>query len=311
MPPDRAAAQEGELVTLRSFLFIPGDSEKKLAKGDASGADALILDLEDSVAPARKTLARAIVRDYLANRASARAPELWVRINPIDDGGLDDLVSIVRAAPDGIMIPKTNHPDELVRLSHFVAALERRDGIDTPIRFLPVATETPVATFGLGAYPRAPLPRLFGLTWGAEDLSTALGASTNRDPRGNWAFTYRLVRSNCLLAAKAAGIEAIETLYADYRDSSGLETDCNEAQREGFTGRIAIHPDQVAVINEAFTPSPQEVEHARRVVAAFAAEPGTGVVGLDGKMLDIPHLRQAEHVLARAARFEDRGSHGR
>ena len=228
-----------------------------------------------------------------------RAAQLWVRINPIDEGGLDDLVEVVRAAPDGIVVPKTSHPSDLVRLGHFIDALERRDGVASPIRFLPVATETPSAPFGLAAYPQTPLPRLFGLTWGGEDLSTALGASTNRDARGDFAFTYRMVRSQCLLAAKASGVEAIETLYADFRDTAGLAADCAEASREGFTGRIAIHPDQVATINAAFTPSAEEIAHARRVVAAFAAAPGTGVVGLDGKMLDIPHLRQAERLLAR------------
>ena len=283
----------------RSFLFVPGDSEKKLAKGESVGADALILDLEDSVAPARKVLARGMVREYLAARPAGRAAQLWVRINPIEEGGLDDLVEVVRAAPDGIVVPKTSHPSDLVRLGHFIDALERRDGVATPIRFLPVATETPSAPFGLAAYPQTPLPRLFGLTWGGEDLSTALGASTNRDPHGNFAFTYLMVRSQCLLAAKASGVEAIETLYADFRDTAGLAADCAEASREGFTGRIAIHPDQVATINAAFTPSAEEIAHARRVVAAFAAAPGTGVVGLDGKMLDIPHLRQAERLLAR------------
>lgn len=296
-------------MTLRSFLFVPGDSEKKLSKGDASGADALILDLEDSVAPARKSLARDMVRSYLATRSPGhRASELWVRVNPIPDGGLDDLVAIVRAAPDGIVVPKVNHPSELTALSHFVDALERRDGVALQIRLLPVATETARAPFGLSAYADLQLPRLFGLTWGAEDLSTAIGASTNRDSEGRWAFTYRMVRSQCLLAAKASGIAAIETLFVDFRDETGLRADCAEASREGFTGRIAIHPDQVGPINEAFTPSAAEISHAQRVVDAFAASPGIGVVGLDGRMLDIPHLRQAQQVIARAAALTGRTS---
>lgn len=165
---------------------------------------------------------------------------------------------------------------------------------------MPVATETARAPFTLADYPRTPLPRLWGMTWGAEDLSTALGATTNRAPSGAWGLTYRMVRSQCLLAAKACGVVPIETLYSDFRDEAGLRADCAEAAREGFSGRIAIHPDQVAVINEAFSPSAADIDHARRVVAAFAASPDTGVVGLDGKMLDIPHLRQAEQVLARA-----------
>jgi citrate lyase subunit beta/citryl-CoA lyase len=287
-------------MSLRSFLFVPGDSEKKLAKGAGAGADALILDLEDSVSPDRKALARDMVRDYLAAPRMGTS-ELWVRMNPLADGGLDDLVSVVRAAPDGIVVPKVDGPADLLRVGHFLDALERRDGVGRQIRLLPVATETPRAPFGLAHYHDTTLPRLYGLTWGAEDLSTALGASTNRDSDGRWAFTYRMVRSQCLLAAKACDVAAIETLYADFRDDAGLRADCAKASREGFTGRIAIHPDQVAGINEAFSPSQAEIAHAERVVGAFSASPGIGVVGLDGKMLDIPHLRQAEQVLARAA----------
>lgn len=287
-------------MSLRSFLFVPGDSEKKLAKGAGSGADALILDLEDSVAPSRKALARDMVRDYLAAPRTSGA-ELWVRMNPLADGGLDDLASVVRAAPDGIVVPKVDGPGDLLRIGHYLDALEKRDGNSREIRLLPVATETPRAPFGLAHYHDTQLPRLYGMTWGAEDLSTAVGASTNRDTSGQWAFTYRMVRSQCLLAAKACGVAAIETLYADFRDDAGLRADCAEASREGFTGRIAIHPDQVAGINEAFSPSQAEIAHAERVVAAFCENPGVGVVGLDGKMLDIPHLRQAQQVLARKA----------
>lgn len=287
-------------MTLRSWLFIPGDSDKKLGKAADTGADALILDLEDSVAPARKPVAREMVLAYL-QAAGDRRSELWVRMNPLADGGLDDLVAVVRGQPDGIMVPKVDGPEDLVRVGHILDALERRDGVGRTIRLLPVATETPRAPFALGRYAEVAVPRLHGLTWGAEDLSAAIGASTNRDPSGHWALTYRVVRSHCLLAAKACGVEAIETLYADFRDEAGLRADCAEASREGFTGRIAIHPAQVAAINEAFSPSADEIAHAARVVAAFSQTPGIGVVGLDGKMLDIPHLRQAEKVLARAA----------
>jgi citrate lyase subunit beta / citryl-CoA lyase len=285
-------------MTLRSLLFVPGDSEKKLGKGAGSGADALILDLEDSVAPERKPVAREMVVDYLEAAGATRPSELWVRINPMAEGGLDDLVAVVRAAPDGLVVPKVDHPADLERLSLMLDALEKRDGVARPIRLLPVATETPLAPFSLGAYAHATLPRLFGMTWGAEDLSTALGASTNRGPDGHWAFTYRMVRSHCLIAAKACGVPAIETLYPDFSDEEGLKTDSVAALREGFSGRIAIHPAQVQAINAAFTPSAEDVAHARRVVAAFDANPGTGVVGLDGKMLDIPHLKQARNVLA-------------
>lgn len=297
-------------MTLRSFLFVPGDSDKKLARGSESGADALILDLEDAVAPTRKPLARDMVRNYLSAHAASRRSQLWVRINPIDAGGLDDLVAIVRGAPDGIVVPKVDHPDDLARLSVFLDALERRDGIAGPIRLMPVATETPRAPLALAAYGSVPLPRLYGMTWGAEDLSTALGASTNRDEAGGWAFTYRMARSLCLMAARAAGVEPVETLYADFRDPAGLMAASRAAAREGFTGRIAIHPDQVGPINDAFTPSADEVAHAQRVVDAFASEPGAGVIGLDGRMLDIPHLRQAEQVLARAAAHAGRAPRG-
>ena len=285
-------------MILRSLLFVPGDSERKLAKGAEAGADALILDLEDSVAPERKAAARAMVCEYLAGRREG--PALWVRINPMGEGGLDDLVAVVRAAPDGLVVPKVGHPGELAGLSLMLDALERRDGVASPIRLLPVATETPRAPLALAAYPETPLPRLAAMTWGAEDLSTALGARTNRDPSGAFAFTYRMARSGCLLAARACGVAPIETLHADYRDEAGLRAESREAAREGFAGRLAIHPAQVGPINEAFTPSPEEVAHARRVVEAFAAEPGTGVVGLDGRMLDIPHLKQAQAVLAAA-----------
>jgi citrate lyase subunit beta/citryl-CoA lyase len=294
-------------MSIRSFLFVPGDSERKLAKGRASGADALILDLEDAVAPARKPLARDMVTDYLTAHAAERTPELWVRINPLDQGGLDDLAAVVRAAPDGIVAPKVDGPADVARLSHYLDSLERRDAVARQIRILPVATETARAPFRLGDYADAALPRLYGLTWGAEDLSSAIGASTNRAASGEWAFTYRMVRSACLLAAKAAGVEAIETLFADFRDSAGLTAACIAAADEGFTGRIAIHPDQVGPINAAFMPSAAAVAHANRVVAAFAADPDAGAVGLDGMMLDMPHLKQARHVLALHAAHAARG----
>ena len=293
-------------MTLRSFLFVPGDSERKLARGLASGADALILDLEDAVAPARKPLAQGMVAEALAARAGDRAPELWVRINPLDAGGLDDLAAVVRAAPDGIMVPKVDGPADVLRLGYCLDVLERRDGVRRAIRVLPVATETARAPFALGAYAGMPLPRLYGLTWGAEDLSTALGASTNQDAAGGWAFTYRMVRSLCLMAARAAGVEPVETLHADFRDAAGLRTSCVAAAAEGFTGRIAIHPDQVEPINAAFMPSEAAVAHARRVVAAFEAAPEAGAVGLDGSMLDMPHLQQAQRLLARHAAFTPR-----
>jgi citrate lyase subunit beta/citryl-CoA lyase len=289
---------------IRSFLFIPGDSEKKLAKADASGADALILDLEDAVSPQNKPRARELVPAFLRARPrSARSSQLWVRINPLDtEFSLLDLAAVVGAAPDGLMLPKANGPADVLRLSHYLDALEALAGVEPgSVRILPVATETPIAPFRLGEYAGAGLGRLLGLTWGAEDLSAAVGASTNLDTAGDWALTYRMVRSLTLLAARAAGVQAVDTLYVDYRDEAGLRASSRASRAEGFTGRVAIHPAQVAAINESYMPSAAEIEHARRVVAAFAAEPGAGTVGLDGRMIDIPHLKQAQHVLAQAA----------
>jgi citrate lyase subunit beta/citryl-CoA lyase len=285
-------------MNLRSLLFVPGDSEKKLAKGAAVDADALILDLEDAVAAPRKPMAREMVREYLNAHPGQRASQLWVRINPLDEGGLDDLAAIVRAAPDGIVVPKTDGPADVLRLSDYLDILEKRDDVTRTIRILPVATETARASFRLGDYTSLRSPRLVALTWGAEDLSAAIGASTNKGADGDWAFTYKMVRSACLLAAKSIDVQAIETLYADFRDSDGLRSSCESAAREGFTGRIAIHPDQVSVINEAFMPSASDMAYARRVIAAFEAASGSGAVGLDGKMLDMPHLKQAQKVLA-------------
>ena len=286
-------------MTLRSLLFIPGDSERKLAKGDGCGADALILDLEDAVAAPNKAAARALVAAFLAERpAGQRTSQLWVRVNPLDSGLIDDdLAAVIGGAPDGVMLPKCDGPDDVRALSD---KLDRLGAAGTMI--LPVATETAIAPFRLGDYAGAGLSRLAGLTWGAEDLSAALGASTNRDDRGEWAFTYQLVRSLTLLGAKAAGVAAIDTLYVDFRDDEGLRASSRASRAEGFTGRLAIHPGQVAAINHSYLPSAAEIDHARRVIESFAAAPGSGTVGLDGKMLDRPHLKQAEAVLAQAAR---------
>ena len=294
------------MTPLRSWLFIPGDSEKKLGKVDACGADAVILDLEDSVAAANKPAGRALVAAFVGERPrGARPGQLWVRINPFDSGlTLDDLVAVVGAAPDGIMLPKCDGPNDIHRLSHYLDALEAQAGVAPgSIKIVPVATETAAAPFTLGAYAGAGLDRLLGLTWGAEDLSAALGASTNLDLAGGWALTYRLVRSLTLLGAKAAGVQAIDTLYVDFRDEAGLRDSSRAARGEGFTGRLAIHPAQVAAINASFMPSPEEIAHAERIVAAFAAAPGVGTVGLDGRMVDLPHLKQAQGLLALAAAY--------
>jgi len=290
---------------LRSLLFIPGDSEKKLAKAATCGADAVILDLEDSVAAATKPQARALVRALLDQHPGPRRPQFWVRVNPFDTRlTLADLAAVVPGAPDGIIQPKIDGPADVARLSYYLDALEAAAGLPVgAIRIIPVATETAIAPFNLGGFAGAGLVRLAGLTWGAEDLATALGASTNRDASGDYAHTYRIVRSLTLLAARAAGVAAIDSVHTDFSDEAGLRASSAAAKAEGFSGRLAIHPAQVAPINTAFMPSPAEVAHAERVVAAFAAQPGAGVVGLDGMMLDRPHLIQAERLLAEARAF--------
>ncbi|MDE2011675.1 MAG: CoA ester lyase [Alphaproteobacteria bacterium] len=291
-------------MILRSLLFVPADSEKKLAKAKASRADALILDLEDSVAAESRPAARRLAAEYVKS-ASGKGPALFVRVNAVDSTDCAaDLEAIVGAAPAGLVVPKPESPAALVELDRLIATQEMRHGLPRGgIKLLPVATETPAAVLNLMEYKNPP-PRLVALTWGAEDLAAALGAAANRDASGEFLFTYKVVRSLALIAAKAAGVQAIETLHADFRDEEGLKRAARAAQREGFTGMLAIHPAQVAVINAAFTPSPEDVEHARKVVAAFAG--GAGVASLDGKMLDQPHLKQAEHILALAAQIAAR-----
>lgn len=292
------------MSALRSMLFIPGDSDKKLAKADSCGADALILDLEDSVVPANKPLARQLVAEFLRARPQAkRTSQIWVRINPFDTGlTLDDLASVISSGPDGIMQPKTDRPADVLRLSYYLDALEVQNGIEPgAISIIPVATETAVAPFHLGQFADAGLTRLAGLTWGGEDLASAIGASANRDADGEWGFTYKMARSLCLLAAHASGVAAIDTLHADFRDDDGLRRSCRASRAEGFSGRLAIHPAQVAIINACYLPSDEEIAHARAVLAAFAANPGAGTVGLDGKMIDIPHKKQAERILGQVS----------
>jgi len=290
-------------MTLRSFLFVPGDSERKLAKAETTQADALILDLEDAVAPENIERARGMVKEYLQARRTRGRQQLWVRINPIQTPkALADLATVMPGGPDGIMLPKSDSAAETVTLGHYLSAFEAREGLaPESTRILPVATETARAMFALGSYHGA-CSRLFGLTWGAEDLSTAIGASTNRLLDGEYEFTYKLARSLCLLAASAAGITAIDTLWSNFKDTEGLLADSKAARRAGFSGKLAIHPDQVDIINNAFTPDEKEVAFARRVVDAFAAAAGAGTIQLDGKMLDRPHLTQAQNLLELAAR---------
>ncbi len=293
------------MLPIRSFLFIPGDSEKKLSKVADCGADAVILDLEDAVAPANKVAARSLITQFLMERTGRRSPQIWVRINPLDTGLTEgDLAAVVAGRPDGIIQPKTDRPADVALVSAMLDSLEVDLALPLGgIPIIPVATETAIAPFHLGEYATAGLSRLAGLTWGAEDLATAIGATGNRAADGQWHFTFQLARSLTLLAAHASGVQAIETLHADFRDDEGLRRSSLLARQEGFSGRLAIHPAQVAIINECFTPSPAEVDHAQEVLAAFAANPGAGTVGLGGKMIDIPHRKQAERIVAEAKAF--------
>lgn len=284
-------------MRMRSLLFVPGDSAKKFARARNCGADVLILDLEDSVAPSMKKQARDHVSALLDDGA-ARDWSFFVRVNPFDTGlTLDDLGAVVKSGLDGILVPKANGAADVERIAHYLEALEHQAGLETGgIRIAVVATETPSAMFALGSYgPRH--PRLVALTWGAEDLATAIGASHNKEADGEWTGPYRQARSLCLYAAANAQVAPIDTLFADFRDDAGLERDCRRARRDGFTGRIAIHPDQVATINRCFSPSEEELAEARRIVAAFAAHPEAGTLGIDGKMFDIPHLKAAQRTL--------------
>jgi citrate lyase subunit beta/citryl-CoA lyase len=293
------------MLPIRSFLFIPGDSEKKLSKVDDCGADAVILDLEDAVAPANKVAARSLITQFLMERTGLRSPQIWVRINPLDTGLTEaDLAAVVGGRPDGIIQPKTDRPADVALVSAMLDSLEVDLALPLGgIPIIPVATETAIAPFHLGEYATAGLSRLAGLTWGAEDLATAIGATGNRAADGQWHFTFQLARSLTLLAAHASGVQAIETLHADFRDDEGLRRSSLLARQEGFSGRLAIHPAQVAIINECFTPSAAEVDHAQEILAAFAANPGAGTVGLGGKMIDIPHRKQAERIVAEAKAF--------
>jgi citrate lyase subunit beta/citryl-CoA lyase len=287
---------------MRSLLFVPGDSPRKLAKGMESGADALILDLEDSVAADRKGEARATTLAFLKDAGpAAQRARLVVRVNGLDTGLIDaDLDAVVAGRPDAILLPKAAGGPSVIHLDAKLAAREAIAGLtDGGIQIMAIATETAAALFAAGTYAGASR-RLTALTWGAEDLSADIGAETNRDREGRFTGPFLLARSLCIAAAAAAKVQALDTVYVDFRNADGLKRECEEARRDGFTGKMAIHPAQVAVINEVFTPSAAEIAKARAVVAAFAADPGVGVVGIDGLMYDRPHLERAKRLLARA-----------
>ena len=285
------------MTRMRSWLFVPGDSEKKAAKAAKSGADVLIFDLEDSVAPTQKDAAREMVAALIA-REEPRDWALWVRVNPFDgDLTAADLDAIVRPGLDGILLPKAEGGADVAHLADEIAKRELTAGM-TPgsVRIATVATETPTALFSLSSYAPAH-PRLAALTWGAEDLAAAVGATSNRDEAGDFTPPYKLVRNLALFAAAAADTAPIDTLHADFRDLAGLEADCRASRRDGFVGRLAIHPAQVEIINRCYSPSDEEIAWARRVVNAFAENPQVGTLGLDGKMIDRPHLIAARKTL--------------
>jgi citrate lyase subunit beta/citryl-CoA lyase len=292
---------DGEICNARSWLFAPGDSEKKMAKATEGPADIVLIDLEDAVAPENKAQARVMVRDFINANAGERA-RLWVRINPLDGPfALGDLAAVMPARPGGIMLPKVNGRADVERLDHYLSALEVANGIDRgSTKVIPLITETAEAMFHTGDYKGA--PRIAALTWGAEDLADSIGAGSNINPDGSYSFTFELARSLCLLGAAAAGVSAIDTIKADFRDLDGLKARAEKVRRDGYRGMLAIHPAQVEVINAAFTPTEEEIAEAQEIVDLFAANPGVGAIGYKGGMLDRPYLSRALQLLKRAGR---------
>jgi citrate lyase subunit beta/citryl-CoA lyase len=283
---------------MRSLLFVPGDSDRKIAKGFGSAADAIILDLEDAVAPGRKAEARALCAEVLG--APRNGKLVIVRINAFDTPhALDDLAAIVRGHPDGVMLPKCQGPDDVRRLADMIEILEVRDDLDgMPIDIYPIVTENARAVLSLTDY-RKPMPRVAGLLWGGEDLGADIGASHNRESDGRYRPLFEAARSQCLLAATALEAAPIDAVYVDFRNPEGLRAEAEQAARDGFTAKAAIHPDQIDIINAAFTPSVEAIAHAKAVIAAFDnAE--SGVASLNGRMLDAPHLKGARRILDRA-----------
>jgi citrate lyase subunit beta/citryl-CoA lyase len=294
---------------MRSLLFVPADSPKKLDKAMTSGADALIVDLEDSVAIDAKTRARDGAAAFLKEAGTQRhRPYLMVRVNSLQTGLTDaDLDAVIAAKPDAVMLPKAEGGGSIAHLDAKLAVREATGGLpDGTVKIVAIATESAAALFQAGTYGGASA-RLTALTWGAEDLSADLGAETNRDAAGGYLDPYRLARALCLAGAAAAQVPAIDTVFIDFRDDTGFRRDCEESRRDGFVGKMAIHPAQVPVINELFTPTPQALAQAQAIVDAFAANPGAGVVGLRGVMVDRPHLARAQRLLARAAGVKQPG----
>jgi citrate lyase subunit beta/citryl-CoA lyase len=289
---------------MRSLLFVPGDSQRKLEKGLNSGADALIIDLEDSVDLAAKEEARRVTAAFLSDaRDQTDRPRLYVRVNGLTTGLIDaDLDGIMQAVPDGVVLPKTVGGADVSHLGAKLAVREAEFGLeDGGTRILAIATENALGVFALGTFAGAS-HRLMGLTWGGEDLSADIGAEANRDDHGAYTDPYRIARALTLLGAAAAAVDAVDSVYTNFRDMEGLAAECRQARRDGFVAKMAIHPAQVPVINEAFTPSTDALARAQAVIDAFKANPGAGVVGVNGEMLDRPHLLRAERLLKRADR---------
>jgi len=286
---------------MRSMLFVPGDRPERFAKAAASGADAVILDLEDAVVPEKRPQARLEIAAYLAS--AERNVPLWVRINPVDtDDALADLAAVIDARPDGVVLPKARDGADVHRASHWLEAHEARCGFAIgSVGLIPLITESAGALLNAASFAVLPA-RVAGLTWGAEDLAADIGAFGNKSPDGEYELTYALARSMCLLAAAAAGVPAIDTVDTEFKDVAAIERRARASRRQGFAGKLAIHPGQLAPIHAAFSPSDDEVRWAERVLAAFRAAPGTGAVAFEGGMLDKPHIRQAERVLAAASR---------
>ncbi|WP_423142396.1 HpcH/HpaI aldolase/citrate lyase family protein [Parablastomonas sp. CN1-191] len=284
-------------LRMRSWLFAPGDSEKKMEKAAGGNADVVLFDLEDAVAPEGKPAARRLVHDMLARQGEGRR-RLWVRINPLDGPhALADLAAVMPARPGGIMLPKVSGRADVETADNYLSAFEAAHGIESgSTKLIVLITETAAAMFTTGDYKDA--PRVIALTWGAEDLADSIGASSNREVDGSYAFTYELARSLCLLGAASAGVAAIETIQADFRDSAGLKARAEKVRRDGYRGMLAIHPAQVDIINAAFEPTAEEIAQAREVVDLFAASPGAGTIGFGGAMLDRPHLSRAQALLA-------------